>query len=146
MIGSKHASSCLANGVCYSDRRLSAIGLPFQWLYFSASNAWIAFSPLSVTSKVSDGWGSAFSTMPMYKSALDVSFSCVHEWVSHALLFFFFLSPYTRWAHCIASRSFSWAFGVLTADTVVIVSLGSIHVSRSTIFFTMILSPKSPKV
>lgn len=38
------------------------------------------FSPLSVTSKVSDGWGFAFSEMMLCtKSALDVSFSCVHE-------------------------------------------------------------------
>jgi hypothetical protein len=42
----------------------------FQWLYFYASNAWIAVSPLSVTSKVSDGWGSAFSMMPMYKKCI----------------------------------------------------------------------------
>jgi hypothetical protein len=78
----------------------------FQWLYFFASNAWIAVSHFSVTSKVSDGWGSAFM-MPMYKSALDISFSCVHEWISYAMRSFYFL-----YSTChIALRSFTWLAG-----------------------------------
>jgi len=39
---------------------MASFAIGFQWLYFFASNAWIAVSHFSVTLKVSDGWGSAF--------------------------------------------------------------------------------------
>jgi len=71
------------------------LNLPFQWLLFYASNAWIALSPLSVTSKVSDGWGSAFSMMPMYKKRIDghvVTKGLNMRWFSFSVLLMHVLS------------------------------------------------------
>jgi hypothetical protein len=79
----------------------------FQWLYFYASNAWIAVSPLSVTSKVSDGWGSAFSMMPMYKKCIRcLLFTCPRRVFSCAA-FFNLSTPHVLSRACyIASLSF----------------------------------------
>jgi len=86
----------------------------FQWLYFYASNAWIAVSPLSVTSKVSDGWGSAFSMMPMYKKCIRcLLFMRPRRVSTNALLSFLFITHVfsePELSQSLAS-SFGWQVG-----------------------------------
>lgn len=89
--------------------------------FFYASNAWIVVSPLSVTSKVSDGRGSAFSMMPCTKSALDVSFSCVTKGLNMRW------SPFSVFGHVLsgfATSSISFLLLQVVASDVKLVARG----------------------
>jgi hypothetical protein len=101
-----HLYPCFANGVCYSDHGVFLhLNLPLHRLYFFASHAWMAVSPLSVTSKVSDGWGSAFSMMPMYKKCIRCLLFMRPRRVSTNALLFFLLPT-----HVFSELSFSYSF------------------------------------
>jgi hypothetical protein len=63
------------------------------------------FLLLALLSKVSDGWGFCIHD-PCTKSALDVfSFSCVHEWISHAAFLFGFRSITPTWLYFFSRPS-----------------------------------------
>jgi hypothetical protein len=103
-----HLYPCFANGVCYSDHGVFLhLNLPLHRLYFFASYAWMAVSPLSVTSKVSDGWGSAFSMMPMYKKCIRCLLFTRPRRVFSCAAFFNLSTPHVLSRACyIASLSF----------------------------------------
>ena len=85
-----HILPCLAIGVSYSVHG-GVFGFAYPWALLSRVHCLDKRSPLSVTLKSTDGWGiSAYSMMLMYKSALEVSFSCVHDMDITCVAFFIF--------------------------------------------------------